>query len=73
MMTMLIKFSLEWMERQRKRAVLRNLLRHDDHILEDMGLRRAEIERALQLPLDADAMRHARETSRASLALDRRA
>jgi hypothetical protein len=38
-----------------------------------MGLRRAEIERALQLPLEADAMRHARETSRASLALDRRA
>jgi uncharacterized protein YjiS (DUF1127 family) len=72
MMTMLTRSGMEWMERQRKRAALRQLLAKDDRLLEDMGLRRAEIERALQLPLDADAMRHAREASQASLTIDGR-
>lgn len=72
MLTKLTAEGLRWMEQQRKRAVLRRLLEYDDGLLEDMGLRRPEIERALQLPLDADAMEHARQASTASLKLDLR-
>lgn len=72
MVTMLTSAGLRWMEHQRQSAALRRLLTHDDSILEDMGLRRAEIERALALPPGSDMLRRAREASEASLKLDRR-
>lgn len=72
MLTMLTAAGLRWMEQQRRRAALRNLLSYDDNLLEDMGYRRAEIERALRLPPETDALRHARAASTASLKLDHR-
>lgn len=72
MVTMLTSAGLRWMEHQRQSAALRRLLRHDDNILEDMGFRRAEIERALALPPGSDMLREARQNSEASLRLDRR-
>lgn len=66
MLTTLTAPDLRWMERHRQRAALRLLLRRDDHALAELGLRRAAIERALRLPLEADAPRQARNWSRAA-------
>lgn len=72
MLTVLTASALRWMERHRQRAALRRLLDYDDSTLEDMGLRRPEIERALRLPFEADVMQEARRSSGVSLMLDRR-
>jgi len=72
MVTMLTEAGLRWMEHKRQVAALRRLLQHEDNILEDIGLRRAEIERALALPQGSDMLRRARQASEASLRLDRR-
>ena len=72
MLTVLTASALRWMEHHRKRAALRRLLDQTDHTLEDIGFRRAEIERALRLPRRENAMDEAQRLSRVSLMLDRR-
>jgi uncharacterized protein YjiS (DUF1127 family) len=54
MITVLTVSALRWMERHRRRAALRRLLAYDDATLEDIGVPRATIERALRLPPDVD-------------------
>lgn len=70
-MTTLTRSALRWMEARRRRAALRRLLDHDDAMLADMGLVRAEVVEALRLPVGEDAGAAARRASRAALGLDR--
>ncbi|MEM6422097.1 MAG: hypothetical protein AAF698_05870 [Pseudomonadota bacterium] len=69
---MLTKSDLRSMDEYRNREVLRSLLNHDNRMLEDMGLTRIEIELALKLPMDRNAMAEAKAGSARSLGLDRR-
>jgi len=71
MLTTLTPSDLRWMERHRERAALRHLLGRSDRDLADMGFHRTAIERALRLPLAADAPQQARKWSRQSLLSDR--
>jgi uncharacterized protein YjiS (DUF1127 family) len=73
MLTILTRTALLWMEDQRRRAAVRNLLTRDDRTLEDIGLRRPELEHALGLPTGADIIGEARRRSRQAILLDRRA
>ena len=72
MMSVLTVSAMRWMERRRQRVRLRRLLDHDDRTLEDIGLRRSEIEHALALPWNADPAAEARRLSRRALCLDRK-
>ncbi|MGF1622233.1 MAG: DUF1127 domain-containing protein [Rhodomicrobiaceae bacterium] len=63
MITMLTKGALRWMEEHRRRAELRALLKYDDKMLDDIGLVRAEILAALELPVETDAIATARSRS----------
>ena len=72
MLTVLTASALRWMEHHRRRAALRRLLDQDDEMLEDIGFRRADIERALRLPIGENAAQEAHRLSRMSLMLDRR-
>jgi uncharacterized protein YjiS (DUF1127 family) len=67
MITMLTRGALRWMEEHRRRAGLRALLKHDDKMLDDMGLVRAEILAALELPAETDAVAAARSRSEKTL------
>jgi uncharacterized protein YjiS (DUF1127 family) len=67
MITMLTKGALRWMEEHRRRAELRALLKYDDKMLDDIGLARAEILAALELPAETDAVAAARSRSQESL------
>lgn len=70
MMTILTKSALRWMEEHRRRVRLSALLKHDDKMLEDMGLVRGEILAALELPAEINAWTAARNGSKKSFALD---
>ena len=73
MLTLLTNHILRWIRRHRQRAALRRMLQMNDRMLEDIGLRRTEIEAVLGDPLDRETwpMAEARRLSRLSLALDR--
>lgn len=70
-MTMLTRSALRWIDENRRRAALRNLLVHDDRTLEDVGLMRGDIVHALDLPIGTNAAAAAHRASRRSLNLDR--
>jgi len=44
-----------WYDAYRRRQVLLDLLRYDDHMLDDMGHNRQDIQAIANLPLSADA------------------
>lgn len=72
MLTLLITAIHRLIQERRGRAILRKLLNDkSDRILEDIGLRRAEIEEALGLPYTQSARDHAYIMSEQSLTLDR--
>ncbi len=70
MITLLIAALRRRNAERRSRARLRALLIKDDRLLEDMGLRRADIAESLCLPLSLNARDHADRLSARSLALD---
>jgi len=73
MLTLITAHALRWIEHRRQRATLHRLLQMNDHMLDDIGLRRAEIEEALSHPLGTcpTPLTEARRLSRLSFALDR--
>jgi len=73
MITMLTRGALRWMEEHRRRAELRALLKYDDKMLDDIGLVRAEILAALELPTETEAVAAARSRSQKSALPGRRA
>ena len=70
MLTLLFSAIRRLIQERRRRARLRSLLGKSDRILEDIGLRRAEVEEALGLPYAENARDHATLMSARSLALD---
>ncbi len=70
MLTLLTTAARRWMEEHRGRSQLRALLQKDDRLLEDAGLRRADVEEALNLPRSDNARDHAYRASARSLTLD---
>ncbi|MEM6487930.1 MAG: hypothetical protein AAF677_06600 [Pseudomonadota bacterium] len=69
-MTMITRWVRRYRQAHRQRIALQALLRQNDRILDDMGLVRGEVERALGLPLGEGTPAGAREASRRSLGLD---
>ncbi|MBN0988491.1 hypothetical protein [Amphritea pacifica] len=51
----LIQAFRDWYDAYRRRQVLLDLLRYDDHMLDDMGHNREDILAIANLPLSADA------------------
>lgn len=72
MLTLLITALRRHMAERRRRAQLRELLAKDDRVLEDIGLRRVEIDEALGLGYSDNAREYAYRMSARSLALDGR-
>ena len=72
MLTLLITALRRLTAERRRRAQLRELLTKDDRILEDIGLRRADIDEALGLRYSDNARDYAYRMSARSLALDGR-
>ncbi|MEM0922332.1 MAG: hypothetical protein AAGF44_11000 [Pseudomonadota bacterium] len=72
MLTLITLHIAAWIKARRDRAALRNLLTKDDHVLDDMGLARFEVEEALGLPYRFNIAEAARNMSRRSLGLDQR-
>ncbi len=70
MLTLLTTAARRWMEERRHRSQLRALLQKDDRLIEDAGLRRADVEEALNLPRWDRARDHAYSASARSLTLD---
>ena len=70
MLNLLTTTARRWMEERRHRSQLRALLQKDDRLIEDAGLRRADIEEALNLPRWDRARDHAYHASTRSLTLD---
>ena len=72
MLTLLITALRRLSGERLRRAQLRELLTKDDRILEDIGLRRVEIDEALGLRYSDNARDYAYRMSARSLALDGR-
>ncbi len=72
MLTLLFAAIQRLIQERRRRVRLRLLLEKSDRILEDIGLRRADVEEALGLPYAESAGDHAYLMSARSLALDGR-
>ena len=73
MLTLLLSAIRRRIRERRRRARLRSLLGKSDRILEDIGLRRSDIEEALGLPYAQSARDHAYRMSARSLASTRQA
>ena len=72
MLTLLTLHFAKWLKARRDRAALRKILAKGDHVLEDVGLVRHEVEVALGLPYRFDIAAAARSLSTRSLGLDQR-
>jgi len=70
MLNTLTNAALRWVEEHRRRALLRGLLNKNDRHLEDIGMRRVDIEAALGLPHSINARDHASRLSVRSLSFD---
>ena len=73
MLSLLANFFFRMIERKRQRAALHRLLQMNDRMLDDIGMRRSEIEDVLSHPADdcGSLVREARRRSQFVLALDR--
>ncbi|MEM7506929.1 MAG: hypothetical protein AAF415_09280 [Pseudomonadota bacterium] len=61
-----------WLKARRDRAALRRLLDKGDHVLDDAGLTRGDVEAALGLSYRDDLIARARHMSELTLRLDQR-
>ena len=70
MLTPLINAVRRWSQEHRSRSQLRALIEKDDRVLEDLGLRRGDVEEALGRSILENAREQATRLSTRSLALD---